>query len=61
MALGLSKLLRGKAEARQVQPPIETKPIDGKAIAAQARPDQRWLVVVVPILGGARRDQEIHS
>eukprot|EP00438_Fugacium_kawagutii_P016693 Skav227637 [mRNA] locus=scaffold58:59027:59927:+ [translate_table: standard] len=37
VALGLSKLLKGKAEARQVAAPIDTKPIDGKAIAAQAR------------------------
>ncbi|CAL1127696.1 unnamed protein product [Cladocopium goreaui] len=37
VALGLSKLLRGKAEARQVPPPIETKAIDGKAIAAEVR------------------------
>jgi len=37
VALGLSKLLRGKAEAREVPAPIETQKIDGKAIAAQVR------------------------
>eukprot|EP00435_Cladocopium_sp_Y103_P060985 s320_g22.t1 len=38
VALGLTKLLRGKgAEARQVPPPVETKAIDGKAIAAEVR------------------------
>ncbi|CAK9023170.1 Bifunctional protein FolD 2 (Tetrahydrofolate dehydrogenase/cyclohydrolase 2) [Includes: Methylenetetrahydrofolate dehydrogenase, partial [Durusdinium trenchii] len=37
VALGLQKLLRGKTEARRVSAPVETKLIDGKAIAAEVR------------------------